>query len=87
MGDWLIEQNKAGMRFCDLPPGAYFGFADGSGCEGAYYRLTNWQYTTSRGVVHTAEAAERDAEVVLLKLAGVDGETLLLRRVGVRGDG
>jgi len=87
MGDWLIEQNKAGMRFCDLPPGAYFGFADGSGCEGAYYRLTNWQYTTSRGVVHRAEAAERDAEVVLFEPVRVENGTLVLRRVGVRGDG
>ena len=70
--------------FGDLEPWTLFAFADNASPEAARLRLEGNRYVTCGGNV-CDELSER--AVVRLKLVRTDGQCLVLRRVGGRGDG
>jgi len=69
------------IRFGDVSPGTWVMIPNHVSPR---FRLQGAQYATGSGCICSWNP---EALVEELELAGVDGQTLLLRRVGVRGDG
>ncbi len=77
MNTRMQTDNRARSRFGDVKPGTWFAFIHNGSPGVARYRLRGARYSEEDGSVYDGDPA---GGVVLLELAGTDGQTLLLRR-------